>query len=196
MIRVFPVAAEGDPHFTDDFGVVKPGGSPHNGNDIFATLGTPIVAVDDGALRFAEDPIGGHAFYLTSADRTTYYGAHLDSYEGDSRRVAAGEVIGYVGKTGNAARTSPHLHFEVHPSGGAAVDPFALLSSLRAPSVTSSRGAVDDVLPPGPGPGDLPSIAVVPGPVADIPRERSRGAGPLAFFSLLFGGAMLARRRR
>ena len=199
MIRVFPVASSGSPHYVDDFGVVNParGGGGHKGNDIFAELGTPIVAVDDGALRFAEDPIGGHAFYLAADDRTVYYGAHLSAYEGEARRVQAGEIVGYVGQSGNAASTSPHLHFEVHPSGGVAVDPFRLLSSLPPPEVLSSRGAVDQVLPPAaPGADPLPPIAVVPGPVPPIPRPRSSGAGPVAFFGLLGGVALIAKGRR
>jgi murein DD-endopeptidase MepM/ murein hydrolase activator NlpD len=197
VIRVFPVAAEGAPHFSDDFGVIRAGGTPHKGNDLFAAEGTPIVAVDDGAVRFVEDPIGGHAFYLAADDRTVYYGAHLSAYEGTDRRVQAGEVIGYVGQTGNAARTSPHLHFEVHPSGGVAVDPYRLLVSMPPPTVTSSLGAVDQVLPPAPpGEDPLPPIAVVPGPVPNIPRARSSAAGPLAFVALVAGVAFTAARGR
>ena len=202
MIRVFPVAAEGHPTFTDDFGAVRPGGRKHQGNDIFANEGTPIVAVDDGALRFAEDPVGGHAFYLTAADGAVYYGAHLSAYEGSSpRSVVAGELVGYVGRTGNAAATAPHLHFEVHPSGGVAVDPYRLLLPLTPPSITSSLGAVDQVLPAPPAVpgGPLPPIPVTPGPVPPIPHGTGRGrpgAGVAFFFALLFGGIAAARVRR
>jgi murein DD-endopeptidase MepM/ murein hydrolase activator NlpD len=200
MIRVFPVAAEGRPAFTDDFGAVRPGGRKHQGNDIFADEGTAIIAVDEGALRFAEDPIGGHAFYLTANDRSVYYGAHLSAYEGPSpRQVVAGEIIGYVGHSGNAATTAPHLHFEVHPSGGVAVDPYRLLLPLTPPSVTSSLGAVDQVLPAPAAPLEpLPPLPVRPGPVPSIPHDRGRGggAGVAVFFALLFGGFALARVRR
>lgn len=197
MIRVFPVAASGAPHYVDDFGVVQAGRGPHKGNDLFASLGTPVVAVDDGAVRFTEDPLGGHVFYLTADDRTVYYGAHLDSFEGADRRVAAGEIVGYVGQSGNAVSTSPHLHFEVHPSGGVAVDPFRLLQGFEPPDVVSSLGAIDQVLPPAsPAVDPLPPIPVVHGPVPPIPlRPRSNGAGPLAFFGLLAGGALLLRGR-
>ena len=205
MIRVFPVAAEGHPHFTDDFGAVRSAARKHQGNDIFADEGTPIVAVDDGALRFAEDPIGGHAFYLAAADRTVYYGAHLSAYEGTSpRHVQAGEVIGYVGNTGNASSTAPHLHFEVHPSGGVAVDPYRLIMGLEPPSVVSSAGAVDQVLP-APAAGEpLPPLAVVPGPVTPIPHasssssssSRGRGVGVLFALSTFAGAGLILLGRR
>jgi hypothetical protein len=193
MIRVFPVAAEGSPHYADDFGAPSALGSAHQGIDIFADAGAPIVAVDDGTLRFAEDPKGGHAFYLTAADGAVYYGAHLESYEGTSpRTVQAGEILGYVGQTGNAAGTSPHLHFEVHPSGGRAVDPFRLLSALTPPSVTSSLGAVDQVLPAAP-PSDLPKIPPLAGPVPPVPTAPAapRRGGGLAVFALGVAGATL-----
>lgn len=133
MIRVFPISSAGAPSFADDFGVPGQTGKPHQGIDIFAAEGTPVLAVDDGALRFAEDPMGGHAFYLTTGDGVTYYGAHLSGYQGPSpRRVVAGETIGYVGHTGNAAHTASHLHFEAHPAGGPAVDPYADLRAAVA----------------------------------------------------------------
>jgi hypothetical protein len=130
-LRVFPVAAEGGPHFSDDFGYTKPGSShAHQGIDIFASQGAPVVAPDDGALKLTTDPVGGQVFYVTGSDGVVYYGAHLSAYEGSSRTVAAGDVVGYVGTSGNASGTSPHLHFEMHPGGGPAVDPFGSLSAL------------------------------------------------------------------
>ena len=127
-IRVFPISAAGNPSYVDDFGVIGKTGKPHQGIDIFGNEGAPILAVDDGQLRFALDPLGGNAFYLTSTDGTTYYGAHLSAYAGTApRAVVAGDVVGYVGHTGNAAGTPSHLHFEEHPKGGAAVDPYAEL---------------------------------------------------------------------
>lgn len=197
MIRVFPVAAEGHPHFTDDFFVMR-AGKRHGGIDIFADKGTPIVAVDDGALEFREDPLGGHAFYLHASDGAVYYGAHLDAYEGPSpRNAVAGEVLGYVGQTGNASSTSPHLHFELHPSGGIGVDPFGQLSALTPPSVTSSAGVLD-VPPAPPSPPKEEPIAVVPGPVPPIPPSPTRrrtGAGPLLALAGLGGMFAIAVSR-
>lgn len=123
---LFPVA--GPCHFVDDFGVPKPDGRSHEGNDIFAAEGTPVVAVDAGTMLHYQGPLGGNSLTVTAPDSTRYYYAHLSGYEGPPRTVRAGEVIGYVGHTGNAAATSPHLHFEIHPGGAArAVDPYARL---------------------------------------------------------------------
>ena len=205
-LRVFPVAAEGLPHFVDDFDRLK-----HLGIDIFAAEGTPALAVDDGTLRFATDPKGGQVYYLTAADGTLYYGAHLSAWEGASpRRVVAGEILGYVGASGNAQGTSPHLHFMVKPSGGVAVDPYRALLEVPPPRVVSSAGAVDQALPALP-PSDLPAIPPLAGPVPPIPHgapappassgpSRARQAGGLLVSLIgavaLAGAARAAPRAR
>jgi len=138
-MQVFPVA--GRSHYADTWGAARDGGRSHQGTDIFAELGTPVVAVDDGNARKADDPKGGQVIYLQATDGNRYYYAHLDSYEGSfPRKVRAGELIARVGKTGNAANTLPHLHFELHPGGGAAVNPFAELAAVQAttPAAPSS----------------------------------------------------------
>ena len=197
MIRLFPVALEGAPHYSNDFGVPGQTGKPHHGIDIFADEGAPIVAVDDGDLRYDEDPMGGHAFYLRAPDGTVYYGAHLASYEGTGpRAVAAGDVLGYVGNTGNAAGGPTHLHFEMHPAGGVAVNPYPWLSALSPVSVLSSHV---EAPPAPPAPIDpLPPIGPLAGPVPPIPhapaRGLTRGEGTaLGFLALGFTWA-LARR--
>jgi len=197
-LRVFPVASEGSPHFVDDFATVRPGATKgHGGIDIFADQGAPVLAVDDGAVTFREDPIGGHVFYLRAADGDTYYGAHLSAYGGAERSVAAGDVIGYVGMSGNAKGTTPHLHFEWHPSGAAvSINPFRALSALMPQSVTDVRVMPAPEVPPDP----LPRLAVVPGPVPPIPygspgRARRRGgAAVVAVFGL--GALALASKGR
>jgi murein DD-endopeptidase MepM/ murein hydrolase activator NlpD len=90
---------------------------------MLAARGTPLVAVTSGSVLFKQTSLGGNSVWLTGDDGNKYFYAHLDSFEGSSRSVSAGEVIGYVGDTGNARGTN-HLHFEVHPGGGAAVNPY------------------------------------------------------------------------
>jgi murein DD-endopeptidase MepM/ murein hydrolase activator NlpD len=116
--------------FTDDFGELRPGG-PHPGIDMGALTGTPVVAVVGGLLRHDVGGGGGNGAWLAGLDGVSYYYAHFSKYEGEGGLVKAGDVIGYVGMTGNA--TGPHLHFEVHPGLPGAnppVDPFATLVAL------------------------------------------------------------------
>lgn len=128
-LRVFPVA--GGARFTDDWGDPRSGGRSHAGNDLFNAEGTPLLAADDGEVRYGADVLGGNVANLRSPDGTRYYYAHLSAFEGVNRQVRAGDVIGYMGHTGNAVNTPTHLHFEVHPGEGAAVDPFPLLSTAQ-----------------------------------------------------------------
>lgn len=116
------------PHsFSDDFGAPRSGGRTHQGNDILAPRGTPVVASVAGVASENHSPLGGNSYFLHGADGNTYFGAHLDSYTGSWGSVAAGTVLGYVGDTGDAKGGATHLHFEIHPGGGAAVDPYPTL---------------------------------------------------------------------
>lgn len=112
--------------FTNDFGDPRSGGRVHAGIDVFAATGTPLFAVKSGSVSFAQEGAGGNAAYLSGSDGNTYYYAHLSSYAGSSRSVSQGEVIGYVGQTGNAS--APHLHFEIRTPGGI-VNPYASLAA-------------------------------------------------------------------
>jgi murein DD-endopeptidase MepM/ murein hydrolase activator NlpD len=111
--------------FVNDYGYVRPD-ARHEGVDLFAPRGTPIVAPVAGSVERYPNPAGGNALELYGRDGNRYYLAHLDRY-GDGGNVARGDVIGYVGNTGEARVTSPHLHFEVHPGGGAAASPYPAL---------------------------------------------------------------------
>jgi septal ring factor EnvC (AmiA/AmiB activator) len=124
---VCPVA--GPVSFHDDFGDPRSGGRRHGGNDMFAATGTPAVAPTAGSMFLQSDPLGGLAFYVTDSQNNTYYGAHLNDYVGSSRSVQAGEVIGHVGNTGDAAGGPPHLHFEIRVGGpnGRKIDPYPTL---------------------------------------------------------------------
>jgi murein DD-endopeptidase MepM/ murein hydrolase activator NlpD len=85
-------------------------------------FGTPLVAVVSGFANMHTTTLGGNSISFDGDDGNGYFYAHLSSWEGSSRHVAAGEVIGHVGHTGDT--TANHLHFEIHPGGGAAVDPY------------------------------------------------------------------------
>ena len=117
--------------FVNDFGYVRPDGTGHEGVDLFAARGTPIVAPVGGAVERFPNPSGGQAVQLHGRDGNRYYFAHLDRY-GEGGTVTRGAVIGYVGSSGDARATSPHLHFEIHPGGGAAISPYpALVAACR-----------------------------------------------------------------
>ncbi len=115
--------------YGDTWGAPRSGGRRHEGVDIIAPRGLPIYAVTSGVVTFKFNRLGGNAVSLAGDNGNRYYYAHLDSYVGGSRRVFQGELIGYNGDTGNARFSTPHLHFQVHPGGGRAVNPYP---SVRA----------------------------------------------------------------
>jgi murein DD-endopeptidase MepM/ murein hydrolase activator NlpD len=123
---VCPVA--GPSAFGDTWGAPRSGGRRHQGVDMLGPTGTPLAAVVSGYADFKTNALGGNAVGLRGSNGNYYYYAHLDRWEGGSRNVTRGEIIGYIGDTGNATGT-PHLHFEIHPGGGAAVNPYP---SVRA----------------------------------------------------------------
>lgn len=108
--------------FGDTWGAGRPGGRTHKGVDMMSPHGTPIVAVVAGTIRMHTSVRGGNLVTLVGVDGNRYFYGHLSSWEGGSRSVSGGEVIGYVGKTGQT--TANHLHFEIHPGGGAPVNPY------------------------------------------------------------------------
>src|SRR5207248_7319238 len=146
---VFPVA--GPTTYVDDFGQPRPGGL-HQGNDLMAAKKTPVLAVEPGKVKFwTTSASAGCMLYLYGDSSTTYLYIHLNndltmrndnrgkcvpgvSYAHglkDGARVQAAQMIGYVGDSGDANGIHPHLHFEVHPGGGAAVSPFPYLQTAQ-----------------------------------------------------------------
>jgi murein DD-endopeptidase MepM/ murein hydrolase activator NlpD len=120
---IFPVRG---PHtFTNDWHAPRRG-HLHQGNDIFAATGTPCVACVSGTVNHGEGKNAGLYVRLVGDDGNVYYYMHLHSFAATGH-VAAGTVIGYVGDTGNAVGGPPHLHFEIHPGGGAAINPYPIL---------------------------------------------------------------------
>jgi peptidoglycan LD-endopeptidase LytH len=124
-IQTCPV--NGPTSFVDSFGDPRPGGRSHAGIDLIAARGTPVVAVHSGSVHHTGSTIGGLGavvFHDGSSDWTFY--THFDSYGsyGEGSHVSAGSTIGYVGNTGT---TVYHLHFEYHPGGGAAINPYSAL---------------------------------------------------------------------
>ena len=109
--------------YSDTWGASRSGGRRHEGVDMISSKGTPLVAAVSGTVQFKQNSLGGNAVWLTGNDGFSTTTPTSARYEGSSRSVSQGEVIGYVGATGNA-RGTPHLHFEVHPGGGAPVNPY------------------------------------------------------------------------
>ena len=135
--HVFPVVSELP--VADTFGAARSDTGWHHGDDLFAPRGTPIVAVADGfVFSMGWQRLGGLRLWLRDLSGNEFYYAHLNRYARGLRNgqdVRAGDVIGYVGESGDAERTPPHLHFEIHPSSllglgyDGAVDPTRYLDA-------------------------------------------------------------------
>jgi murein DD-endopeptidase MepM/ murein hydrolase activator NlpD len=137
---VVPVQGVARAAVQDTFAATRSGGRSHKALDIMAPWGTPVLAADDGRLeKISSNRAGGLAAYQADpSGRFIYYYAHLAGYADglkEGQMLHRGDVIGYVGTTGNAPATAPHLHFQVMLLeqkgrwwGGEAVNPFAALS--------------------------------------------------------------------
>jgi hypothetical protein len=144
---IFPVVAQ--VQYGDDFGQARAGG-PHQGIDILAAKKSPAVAAEPGKVKYwTSSATAGCMLYLYGQSGTTYLYIHLNNdvtTRNDNRgkcvrgtaysvkngaRVAAGQQIGYVGDSGDANGLHAHLHFEVHPNGGKATDPYPYLQAAQ-----------------------------------------------------------------
>jgi murein DD-endopeptidase MepM/ murein hydrolase activator NlpD len=154
---VFPVG--GNAFFGDSYGGPRSdvSGGWHHGDDIFAPLGTPVVAVADGTLnRIGWQRLGGWRLWVRDKEGDQFYYAHLSGYSPlalASKRVHRGDVIGFVGNTGDAFTTLPHLHFEIHPREllhlhyHGAVNPTGYLQSWPRPGKLDAPRPVHPRLP-------------------------------------------------
>ena len=126
----------------DTWGAPRGTGRRHEGQDIFAPKGTPILSATNGYIyKIGENNLGGQTVSVISSGGRVYYYAHLDRYAkgievGD--RVNTRSVLGYVGTTGNAQGTPPHLHFGIYTLTGA-INPLPLLTDRVAPTVTTVK---------------------------------------------------------
>lgn len=137
-MQAFPM--QGRCSFVDSWHEPRSGGRLHEGTDVIGARGLAVYAVMDGVITrtYSGMALGGNAIRLTIADGTYFYYSHLDGFApgiASGVSVRAGQVIGYNGSTGNAG--SPHLHFEIHPQGGAAINPFPLLKAIDGCSNTA-----------------------------------------------------------
>ena len=142
VLDVFPV--QGRCAFSNTWQAPRSNGRRHEGVDIIAPLNNRVYAVKDGTITRlyseATDRLAGNGVRLTTDDGTYFFYAHFSRIADGSRvgtKVKAGQVIGYIGSTG--ASSGPHLHFEVHPFGGAAVDPTPYVAAINACHVTAPR---------------------------------------------------------
>jgi murein DD-endopeptidase MepM/ murein hydrolase activator NlpD len=165
---VFPVY--GPSGYGDTFGAPRgdvPGGW-HHGDDIFAGLGAPVLAVADGTVfSVGWNDVGGYRLWLRDSGGNEFYYAHLSAYTTlavDGRQVRAGDVLGFVGNTGDAQGTPFHLHFEVHPVSmlflgyDGAVDPTKYLNAWKRledirilPAIPFAPPAAETTNAPTPG---------------------------------------------
>jgi murein DD-endopeptidase MepM/ murein hydrolase activator NlpD len=148
---VFPVDTGAS--FVDTYGANRSdvSGGWHHGDDLFAPLGTPVVAVATGTLSLVGwNQIGGWRLWLTDGKGNSFYYAHLAGYSRwilKHHQVRAGQVLAFLGRTGDAFTTTPHLHFEIHPHEPAfmklgydgAVDPTTYLQKWRVEHLPASK---------------------------------------------------------
>ncbi len=150
---VFPVQLPAS--FIDTYGADRMKGTKfyhlHQGVDIFAPAGTPLRATKRGVVTsVGVAPLGGNRLWLTDKDGTAYYYAHLSQFAVgivDGTVVEAGQILGFVGTTGNAGGTPAHLHFEIHPHGGLPVNPTPILKAVKDSNLNDLVKALNPTLP-------------------------------------------------
>ena len=187
---VFPVI--GTYTYTDTFGAYRADmpNKRHEGDDIFASYGSPVVAVQNGTITgMSTTTIGGNNIHLTTSRGDYFYYAHLSRFATglvQGQQVVAGQTIGYVGDTGDAQGTPPHLHFEIHPDGGPAIDPTPYLDAWRAAGHQVTTGQSSQ---------QLTAAASTPSPSADDPAIDAAVQQAADGFAALQAGITSGSRR-
>ncbi len=189
MLRVglgrFPIA--GRAHYTHDwlFPRYGPGFRFHLGTDVFAAYGTPVRAPVDGVAQSGNGGLGGLTVKVVMPDRTYFYLAHLSGLVdgfANGMAVRTGDIVGYVGDSGNARGGAPHLHIGIYPHGGPPVDPKPFLDHFIAEAQSRVPAIVDAyerARPPG-GAAELAPLEarrrLRPMLATELLRELSAGA--------------------
>lgn len=186
----FPIA--GSAHYSHDwlFPRYGPGFRFHLGTDVFAAYGTPVRAPVDGVARSANGGLGGLTVKVVMPDGTYFYLAHLSGLvDGfvDGMPVSTGDIVGYVGDSGNARGGAPHLHLGVYPHGGPPVDPKPILDGFLQEALDRVPAVLAAVQQARPAPAPLPSTA----PAATLLRPMFHRAALRAFAA---GGSHLPAR--
>ncbi len=125
---------DGAVSFSDTWGAPRSGGRTHKGVDMSASRGTPLVAIETGRIyRLSNSTLGGLSIYLLGNSGDMYYYAHLDAFAdglSGGQKVSAGDLVGYVGTTGNSPSWIPHLHLGWQPGGGDWANPYPMVNDL------------------------------------------------------------------
>ncbi|MEJ7765724.1 MAG: M23 family metallopeptidase [Acidimicrobiales bacterium] len=182
----FPIA--GPTTWVDDWHFPRfvPSFHLHKGLDMFAASGTPVRAPFDGMLKFSDGAVGGLAAYVTQPDGTYVYMAHLSGYapgKATGQPVRQGEVVGFVGDTGNARGGAPHVHLQLHPKGGNPVPPkptvdgWLKAAETAAPELIVSIRAARNPAPP---PGSSASVTGVAEGTTGLSAEAAPAVDPFA----------------
>jgi hypothetical protein len=180
----FPIA--GPAHYSHDWLYPRygPGFRFHLGTDVFAAHGTPVRAPVDGVADSANGGLGGLTVKVHMADGTYFYLAHLsglvDGFR-DGMPVKTGDIVGYVGDSGNARGGAPHLHIGIYPHGGPPVDPKPILDDFLAEATARVPMLVDAVERARPKGAGAPADPTVP------PADAARTLRPMLGTELVHG---------
>jgi len=179
-----------------------PGWRLHKGTDVFAPFGTGVRAPVDGRVRITNGGLGGLSVYVIEPSGTYWYLTHLSGVapglvEGAS--VTTGQIVGYVGTSGNAAGTPPHVHIQIHPGGGEAIDPKAVLDQFIADAlgqipqvVAAYEGSRASITAEGEATAIvLPTVPAPAAPVLPVPSGGTSRAALLYVSSMSPAGGAL-----